>query len=669
MPAETAAGDPAARHAALADRRVRRLLAGLAILFLAAVALQLHGSSIAVWKLALHDEASPSGLLYSSPKGVRSDEWLAWTPSLFSQALQKPPFPLENANVGAGKSPMLLNLPVRHFSMLFRPQLYGFFVFDLETAFSFYWNVKTFGLFLAFFLLLYALTQGNFWLSIFGSGWVCLSAYIQWWFSCPPMMPEMLASWAVAIFCTIRLFEPQARLAWSVMLLVLVVAGVNFVLCFYPPFQIPLCYLGLALVGGWLWQQRDSALPWRAGLIALGLGAAGVLAVVIPYLLECLPTLELVSQTKYPGGRRSSGGDLPFIETLNGVWGFFNTSELVYLATKGNSCEGSNFYPLWLLALATGGGALWQQRRERPLEIALVVCLAVFTLYTFCPVPPWLARATLLSYVTGTRMLLSAGIAGILLTTMLMAKPVPLRPRSKRVVFLLAALAGVMALFAVAYHGNEQYFTVTRALLLLGLNALFVSLYFLAPQRIFCGVFLTALLVNNGGVNPLATGLGPLLDATPSPVIRGIVQRDPGGKWVVYGAVGVAQFIRAQGADVLNGLQIVPDLAFCREVDPAGQYEEIYNRYSFMNLSLGEGKRVFRTMSVVVYGLDISPVDPLLLRRGVRYAIFRDALVEPEQSGIRLIASLPTHEMWIYRLPAQSAEEIRPRRHGPALPK
>lgn len=632
------------------DRPVRRVLLAALVGFVVAVVLQLNGSSISMWKVVLHDEDSPSGLLFSTPKWVRTDEWLAWTPSVFSQALHKPPFPVENPNIGAKKTPLLVNLPVRHYSMFFRPQLYGFFLFNLETAYSFYWNVKVFGLFVAFFLLLLALTQNRFWLALFGAGWVWFSAYVQWWFSCPPMLPEMLASWAVAILCVLILFRTEKLSARIGAAILLVIAGINFSLCFYPPFQIPLIYLGLAILGGWFWQHHATGLRRRAGVVAVSLAVLGMAAVLVPYIVECKPTLELVAGTKYPGARRSHGGDLTAKDPFNGVLGFFNAAEVDFLATRGNAPEASNFYPLWILVLAGNGLALWRDRRKRRVEMLLLLFLVLFTLYTFCPFPAWFCRWTLLSYVTGMRALLAIGIAGIVFTTMILAQPFERLGISKRLLVALTAFAAVVLLLVVSYPGNEKYLTIGRSGLLLALNALLIGMYCLAPRRIFCGVFLFCLVLNNGGVNPIATGLGPLLDATAGPAVREIRERDPGAKWAAYSSMHIAQFLKAQGAEVINGLSYVPNLELCRELDPSGQYESIYNRYALSAFATARGTHEFLSPGPPAYAVDIYPTDRSLAKRSVRYAVWPDEVESPRDKGLELSARPSGNGLWIYEI-------------------
>ena len=632
------------------DVRVRRVLAIVALLFVSAVALQIHGSSVAVWKTVLNDQSSPSGVLFSTPKSVRTDEWLAWTPAVLAQALHDPPFPVENANIGGGKAPLLVNLPVRHYSMFFRPQLYGFFLFNVETAYAFYWSVKVFGLFLSFFLLLRALTPGHFWLPLFGTGCVSFSAYTQWWFSCPPMLPEMLSCWAAAILCIIYLFRGPPLGMRILAAAGLVIAGVNFTLCFYPPFQVPLFYMGAALLAGWFWQNRHAGLKWQAGTLSVVAAMIGMAAVLIPYLVECKPTLEIVASTKYPGARRSHGGDLAARDTFNGVLGFFNSSEETFLATRGNSSESSNFYPLWILALGSGGYALWRNRRERRAEMMLVAAVAVLTLYTFCPFPEWLSRWTLLNYVTGNRALLAIGTGGIVLATIIMATPAPQSCKRNRAFLALAMFGGIVAVLIACHPLSDPFLNPTRCALLLALNALFISLYFFAPLKIFCGAFLLCLVLNNGAVNPVVTGLGPLLQSDGSAVVREIKRLDPGAKWMAYSSTLPAQFLKAQGADVITGLNYVPDLAFWREFDPTGKFDTVYNRYGFSLFVMAGGSREFLLVPPVAYWVDVLPTDPLLSARGVRYATFSDEVSEPGAKGLRLVSNPSGAQFWIYKV-------------------
>jgi hypothetical protein len=166
-----------------------------------------------------------------------------WTPAMLSQSRQTPPFPIENPDLGAGRAPLLMSVPVAYYTTLFRPQLWGFFVLDFERGFSFYWCCKVFDLLLAAGWFLWQLGLRHRGLVLFGTVWIFFSSYVQWWFSTPAMLPEMVTTWAICTGCAIQFFKHGNALRLLAVLAVFLFFGVNFVLCLYPPFQIPLLYL------------------------------------------------------------------------------------------------------------------------------------------------------------------------------------------------------------------------------------------------------------------------------------------------------------------------------------------------------------------------------------------------------------------------------------------
>jgi hypothetical protein len=173
--------------------RVRRWRWPLVVvLFGLCVLLKLNGSSVAFWTKILHEPETQSGLLPFSPKLVRLDEWHAWTPSVLSQARQKSPFPIENPSLGAGRSPLLMSVPVAYYTTFSRPQFWGF---SFSTS-----SVVTRSIGAARSSDCCSLLAGFLWqlglrnrgLILFGTLWILFSGYIQWWLSSLAMLPEML---------------------------------------------------------------------------------------------------------------------------------------------------------------------------------------------------------------------------------------------------------------------------------------------------------------------------------------------------------------------------------------------------------------------------------------------------------------------------------------------
>lgn len=324
--------------------RVRVIVwATVALLFIACVALKLNGSSIGQWQTVLREDAPIRGLLLSSPKKIRSDEWVVWTPSMLSQARHTPPFPIENASLGYGRTPLLMSVPVAYYTTFFRPQLWGFFLFDFERGFSFYWCAKVFGLLLASAWLLRQFSIRHRGIVAFGTIWIFFSSFTQWWFSSPAMLPEMVSSWAICLGCVIALGREISRARLALAAAGLVFFGINFVLCLYPPFQIPLLFLGLVLLAG-LWLEGQP-FRLRPGLLFLAASGAAIFLLLLPFWFDTWSTLQVLAQTEYPAGRHNNpGGGYSIGQLFAGPVGFFASEEKVPLGFPNSARRATSIH-------------------------------------------------------------------------------------------------------------------------------------------------------------------------------------------------------------------------------------------------------------------------------------------------------------------------------------
>ena len=273
---------------------------------------ELNGSSSAIWRYFADWELPHQSLLAGSPKDIRGDEWGTETPWILAQSMHVPPFPLENPNIGDDKTPLLTNLPVRHWSMLFRPQMWGFFFLNFERAFAFYWNFKWFGLLLAAFLFFEILSGGKTLIALAGALFILFSPYVQWWFSTPAAMPEMLAMLFFALWSVLVVLRARSpwRIAGAAVLLFAALA--HFAFCFYPRFQIPLSYLGAVVIGLVLIEtrQHEKSLVVRVTVLGAALLLAGTMAWV--WYRDVASLIHQLSEFAYPGRIVSTGGAYPW---------------------------------------------------------------------------------------------------------------------------------------------------------------------------------------------------------------------------------------------------------------------------------------------------------------------------------------------------------------------
>jgi hypothetical protein len=644
-------GDP--RESNSLDLLCKTFLLVCAALFALAVSLRLNGSSIFTWKELLRDNATSGGLLLSTPQPVRSDEWMVWTPAAIAQ--YEHGFPVENPALGAGKAPFLYSLPVRHYTMLFRPQLYGFFLLPLEWGYAWYWNVKVFGLLVAMFLLFRMLT-GNSLIALFGSVWVFFSNYIQWWFSCPPMLPEMLSSWAVALVAAITVFRSRRVFTRLCATGTFVVTTLNFALCLYPPFQIPLLYLWLLIFGAFLYSRERNQQgrgDWQAPFYLIG-GAVLSVLLLVPFFVELRPTFELLAASDYPGGRRSYGGELSWMHLFSGLMNFFN-SESAYPERFKQANEAANFFPLWLPVLACTARDLVRHPRKHAIGLVCLGLILSLSIYALSPLPQWLCHVTLLSYCTEARSLLAIGVANIVfvLVTLPLLKARLEKKEWRWTMVIVAAVFCVIFLYLrCSVFANPTFLVPWRAIMLLLIDTGVVFALITGRFKVFAIGFGALLVATNALVNPVMVGLDPLLRSSPGVTIRELVRKDPAAAWVAYDSNPNSELLLASGANVLSGVKVVPDLMFYRLFDPEGRDKSAYNRYSFAHFVFRRDRKSvgIRYVAFPTHLVSIHPLNAALRVRNVRYFLFTRPFLNPATEGIELVRALPQNRIWIYRV-------------------
>ncbi|HAF12448.1 MAG TPA: hypothetical protein DHU55_15075 [Blastocatellia bacterium] len=649
---------------------VKRLLLIVALIFAVSTSLRINGSSSSYWSDVVWNGVrisdSPKGVLLSKPKGVRTDEWLMFTPAILSQARSQPPFPTSNPSYGPGKVPLIMSLPAQHYTMLFRPALWGYFLFPFEFAFAWHWNIKIFGLFVGMFLLFWALTDGRLDLSLAGAAMVQFSSFVQWWFSSPAMLPEMLTAYALGVTASLVLFTPQPPVRRGLWMLVLVVSIVNFVLCCYPPFQIPLIYLALCLVVGFVWQK---ALPIKPGWVLMSLLIAALL--ILPWFIDCRDTLAIVAQTVYPGHRESFGGHLSIAHLFSGLF-TFDIDEENCPTPFGNICEASNFYPIWWLSMGLGvagfarfvfqhgmyRGELPQHGRilgwlsERGMKVMLAAYIAVFTWYALAPLPKWFCHLTLLSRCTEQRNLLGLGLAGMFLIVLCVASRETSHPLwSERIITLLGWCGAVLLVFIVC-RGRLPSFLIPWRLAAFGATAVFLgTLYLIAPPKLFAIGFSALLFCKTALVNPLCAGLPELLESPALNQICALVRSDRSALWAAYNSDG-SELIKACGGHVLDGIRIVPDLPMLRKLDPEGKWVANYNRYVFMTFEPQDASlppEIVLKNDIFCY-VKIHPGKAAELFPALKYIMASNQFRNPESARLKLLESFPQLRIWIYQL-------------------
>jgi hypothetical protein len=618
-----------------------------------------HGSSISIagasyraWTDAAHEP------LLGTPKKVRSDEWSFHTPTILNQIYRRDPLAVNDTLLGPGKAALLGNIPCYHFTQIFRPQFWAFFVFPADQAFAIYWQCKGLFLLTGVFTLLFLLTRSSA-IAAVCALWYFFSAYTQWAYSWASLLPEMvgLFSWTVALTCYLIVGRNRVRLALAAFLCAF--CAINFALCIYPPHQIPLATFGGAIVAGWLWHHwRDFVRgpQFFARIVCLAAAWLLVAAILGWFYFDAKETIAAAAGTIYPGQRSSSGGGVKLSQFLSHFLDFWKSEEN-FPSNQGNICEASGY--LWLapftLFLARPVKRL---RLPTPVIIFSWIAFLLLLSWTLFPIPARVGHWILFDRVPPFRSyhalgLINVTLVGMFLTEQRRARLVPHLVQNHPVRSLGVTLIVAWLLFRMN-KSLGHFFPQWQIWVALLYTALLVLLLFQARQGVFALCLLLPLALANGLINPLDRGLDVIRNSSLFKAVHETHKEWRDGKWVIFAPwADEPGLLAATGLDVVDCLRIIPDRKAMGVFDDTGQYADIINRSSyFFAIPLPSGQASsFETPSAGNVLWRVNPIDPRLKQIGVNRVAFAYQPPAKEFAGPlapHLETSLPG--LQIYRL-------------------
>ncbi len=627
------------------------IAAALLLLFATLVALRLHGFSLAAWHEVI-DGSAPSEVLLGEPRMIRSDDWKVHLPLLLAQTAQTPRFPVVNPSVGLGQSMLLpVDALVAHWVALFRPTMWGFLL-GPDTGIAWLWWSRVLGLFGVWFAVLAVVTRGRFAPAATGAALLACAPFFQFWaFNSAPQVTSMGA----AFLATVALARAKEWRSIVAAALALALSGAWFALSIYPPYQVTLGWLYVALVTGWLLDARDE-LPLRnhVALRALALAAAGVsvVAVVAAFASDASDAIALMRDTAYPGRRMSTGAERNLAELWN-----TNLGAPLWAEKWGplfNICEAASF---WMLSPVPITLLLWRRTRGERID-ALTATIALYavvmTLYALIGVPTFLARVTALGFVPGRRAVIGIGIADAILLVRFAACSAAAR-REERGRVLAIALAWFAVLAGCSFWLARELPDARLPVLLafaFGNAVLAAFVLWMPRSALLALVALSA--ISTLWFNPLAVGGAAYLrdNALAQKITE--IDRAEGGDttWVSFGRDDLPNLFRAIGVRALNGVHPIPQLALWKRIDPAGRFRNVYNRYAhiaFAAVSSGEPRFQLHSQDYVI--VQIRPNSDEFRALGVTHVLVRDdaAAAFERLSGFEPLATIgPNH---LYHVP------------------
>ncbi len=623
----------------------------LALLFTLLVAFRLSGTSIGLdWYFLYGEVESDPNLLSGNPRTIRSDEYAVETPWTVMES--RVGFSQVNPFIGAGQNLILTDVPIRHWSLIFTPQNWGYFLLPLEYGFSFHWWFKGLIVILGVYLLAVKLMNGQRMFAALMALAAFYSPAVQWWYS--TSLTETFGWFFLLLFLALQLVDAQTARQRVIYTALFTYAVGCFMFLGYIPGLIPTMLALVFLIVGLLAErflrgglrQAWSDPRLRRVLAGLFIALAVNLALLAAYAVDERTVIETVISSVYPGGRVEIGGNMQPAHLLGGFYNIQLLWDRAYYLTLDNQSEASSYFmfSLFLLPLFIFQQARLVWRRQRPdgLLIAALLFYLLALCWAFVGLPAWLSHLLLLDRVPAKRLITVFGSLNLLLVIYFFARP-PFEPtRRNRVFATLYAAAIALFYFYAGWRIEAEtpgfFFTPALIYLVPAFVFLLTAALMNRVKSLFAVGLLAFSLLTAFYINPLYRGLGVLRESQIAREIQQIAgqPQNEDAVWVFYDSV-LSNFAAANGARVISATQYHPQPELWRSFDPQGRYAEIYNRYSHIQILPAAGDSIeFIQEREDAMLLKIHPCNPAFQGAGVRFFVFHEpvdyACLEPVTS-------------------------------------
>ena len=559
-------------------------------------------------------------LLFGYPKAIRSDEWLVhsgWVISQFAQGM-----PLVNqAILGGFSSSFLQEIPSFHWTIAFKPQLWGFFFLPFDQAVAFKWWLPIFSLISAAFFFFVSLSPSRPMSGMLFAIAFAVNPFLQWWFFSGTFFPP---AWALFAAATVIWAVRGATLLMRLVLgAFLGYSLVGMAMGLYVPFILTAVLPALAFSFGLLFERS-----WPHSEVKLKQRIVNVLPLLFGLLLGALTVafwlytnsdlVQAFTGTVYPGERKITTGLADIGSWISLMAAPFSLSILggATLPILGpNSSEAATFFlPGLFLLVPIVWLAMQRLRNLRKVDwVVTSQLLLLLVTVAFLALPGWdtLASYLFLDLVPPTRFRMLFGVMSFILVALFVERidrsesysgnvSVVRLPHWVKISAPALALASIVILWlyfrflgpgvAIGSIGTKISALLTMVIVLGFVASLAMLVWrkvLLASIFLLLTIFTTTALVN-----PVYIGLYRLTDTEVSRYVQSLSADDENATWVAVGGYLPSTVIIHAGVTGLNGVQSVPQLSLWKIIDPNKKHELAWNRLGNISWVPGEGSPV-----------------------------------------------------------------------------
>lgn len=616
---------------------------------------KIHPVSLATWNQLLPDGSNQRrGLISGEPRRIRMDDYAVGTPWLLSQANKG--YPTENEVIGGNKSPVLM-LPSHHFIEIFKPYNWAFFVLDVERGYAWAYAFRNILALIGVTCMLLILTKNNFWLSLFGSSWLLLSSGTQSWVSLPVLLIGYMSAMFVATVYVLYSKNWKVMIASSIIVAWLLM---GYILLLYPPYQVPLGYLLLALLAGFIISNFDFKILLDQWYFKI---SGAILMVVILgislyfFYNDLKPTLDAVVNTVYPGKRSESGGT-GFIANWFSEYFSWQYTDTNHPKNWLNHCELSHYITFAPIIIPCALLSFGLHKRVDWNIIFLIIFIFAGYVWIEFGFPMWLAKTTLWDMSPTRRTQIPFGIGNVLLTVMYL-NYIKTVPKQQNILFTVLGIAAILIYMVYTANVNvddaDGFFRLTQLIVpVLFFAAISSLLLFTWSPTFRNGIFGGAIilfLLPNLKLNPVSKGMSPIIEHPLYQTVQELNRQEPNARWIVFGSQYISYLVTATGVNLMSGVKYIPERRIMNVLDPTMKRDSAYNRYAhtvYGSYIDGRDSVIIQNTFEDGYQVYMDPCSPRFKKLNVKYIIFDK---QPQAVEIRCMKQVSTlGTIQIYRI-------------------
>lgn len=602
-----------------------RYLIGL-LIFITLVILKINGSSIGMWENIVTSKAGNfnSANVIGKSRAIRSDEWNVQTPYYLSQAMNNDFYPVVNYDITLSGENMIesYNAPVMDISILAKPINWGFLLLGKDYGLSWYWSMKMILLILLSFEICMIITNKNKTVSLLGAFWIAFTPAVQWWFM--QHVGDLVLYLEAIVVSFYYIFKNFSNIKMKILFSFLFsLSSIGFVLVLYPALQVPMAYLCLIFMILIISDFKDK-IKLRLIDVLIFIGSIMfILIVLVHVFIISKGAIGSLLNTSYPGKRISNGGDVPFYYInlfLTNV--FLPYKDINFL----NDCEASsvfNFLPAVILVIPI---LLRKHVENLKYGITFVIFSLLEIYFMIFKINPFVAKVTLLSYVTGSRIMVVYGLTAAYASIWAISS----LAKSKYVNKIYAAFSSILILasyyFSIIKSPMNKYVSLKYYIILLIVFFVLNYLFMIGKKTLFIVLMFVVILVSGITVNPIVRGTGSIYNNYLSYKIQDIKRVNPKAEWIdandETGFMG--SFLYANGVRTISGTNFYPDIKKWQKIDPDKKYYNIYNRYEHVNFQIYDDKTNLKLIAPDSILAEINSKD--LKKYNIKYILTKEDL-------------------------------------------